>query len=295
MTHYLIEGEPTVKDFAEEVKKSAEAGKEAYDRLKEAKEAVDKAKEFREKGLTAEERKRGDTLKEYRAALKDAYDRVMTAKRDLTSMTGTITRKQFQDVNNLIDSFNRSRNDSGQQAGGAAGPVLSQYPALAPVTPGELRGKLAPGDSDGRYTVFVYKRINGQWIKQEDRTLSTNEASQAEKYAGDVKRIPGWTATSNLPQGEPIVGTTWRPSYDNGETYAFLAGNVLRASRGGVSKDGRWEMTGTSVSMYISIMPGTVTHFRGSLSGGQLSGESWIEGDNDEHAGKKPLTFARVR
>jgi hypothetical protein len=278
VTHYLIEGEPTVKDLAEEVKKSAEAGKEALDRMKEAKEAVDKARETREKGLTAEERKRGDTIKEYGDALKGAYDRVMTLKRDMTSMTGTIAERQFRNVNNLIDSFNRSRNDFAQTAGSAAGPILANYPAISPIAPGELKGKLAPAAAEGRYTVFVYKQVSGQWVKQDDRTLSTDDADQAEKYVGDVNRVRGWTATSNLPKREPAITNVEGKSGSgilgviNGGTpfrAEFRPGGVVIMSTGeeGVTFEGRWSQTGNSISMRAGA-----SLFQGTLQGKRISG-----------------------
>ncbi len=278
VTHYLIEGEPTVKDLAEEVKKSAEAGKEAYDRLKEAKEAVDKAKEFREKGLTAEERKRGDTLKEYRDALKDAYNRVMNAKRDLTSMTGRISEKQFDDVNRLIDSYNRSNDGLAQSSGAGGGTGIDRLPSIARVTPGELRGKLAAEGSEGRYTVFVYKQVNGQWVKQEDRTLSTDDASRAEKYVEDVKRVSGWTATSNLPQREPqFVSVAGRTGVGvlgviNGGTrfsVNFQSGGVavMGTAEEGSTFTGTWWQTGNTIQMQAGA-----SVFYGTLQGSRISG-----------------------
>jgi hypothetical protein len=278
VTHYLIEGEPTVKDLAEEVKKSAEAGKEAYDRLKEAKEAVDKAKEFREKGLTAEERKRGDTLKEYRDALKDAYNRVMNAKRDLTSMTGRISEKQFDDVNRLIDSYNRSNDGLAQSSGAGGGTGIDRLPSIARVTPGELRGKPEAEGSEGRYTVFVYKQVNGQWVKQEDRTLGTDDASRAEKYVEDVKRVSGWTATSNLPQRErQFVSVAGRTGVGvlgviNGGTrfsVNFQSGGVavMGTAEEGSTFTGTWSQTGNTIQMQAGA-----SVFYGTLQGSRISG-----------------------
>ena len=110
----LIEGEPSVKGKTEELKKSAEEGKKAFDYLKEAKEAIDKAKEVKEKGLTAEERKLGDTLKEYTDRIKDTYENVKNLKSNMLSMTGKISRKQFDEANKLIASYNKSRDELGK-------------------------------------------------------------------------------------------------------------------------------------------------------------------------------------
>ena len=190
--------EKTVKTPVGKLKQA----KEMLDKLKEAKEAVDKAR----KG--PEERKPGDTLKEYRDRLKDTYQNAMNAKQNLTSMTGNIARKQFQEVNNLIDRFNQTRTDFGRQVQSAAGSpvfarytsVLSQYPAIPRLTPQDLKGKLEPDTPESKFTVWVFKQEGGRWVKQEDRTLGTDDEKQARKYVADVKAVRGWTATSNLPE-----------------------------------------------------------------------------------------------
>ncbi len=88
-----------------EIKVPASRLKDLLETTKEAKKAVDKAKEIKKKGLTAEERKWGDTIKEYKDQIKEAFKRASHAKRELTSMTGQITLKQFHDVNKLINDF----------------------------------------------------------------------------------------------------------------------------------------------------------------------------------------------
>lgn len=50
------------------------------------------------------------------------------------------------------------------------------------------------------YTVWVFRRVNGRWVKQEDRTLVTRDPEKARKYAATVKTYDGWTATSNIPE-----------------------------------------------------------------------------------------------
>lgn len=269
----LIEGEASVQRLADEAGKSAEEGKEAYGRLKDAKKAVDKARELEAKGLTAQERKRGDTLREYRDALKSAYDRAMNAKRNLTSMTGTVTQKQFRDVNNLIDSFNRSRNDLSEKAGGDAGPVLSQYPAIPAVTPGELRGTLATGASQGKYTVFVYKQVNGQWVKQEDRTWGTDDATRAERYVEEIKSVPGWTATSNLPNpAQQLAGSVWIVTSSDGQRdrWVFGQSDDLSYQNLSVQRDhgtGTWSVSGNSLTVRTGY-----ASWRGTIQGDRISG-----------------------
>ena len=48
-------------------------------------------------------------LNGYSDHIKDDHRRAVNAKKYLISMTGTIARKQFQDANNLIESYNRTR------------------------------------------------------------------------------------------------------------------------------------------------------------------------------------------
>ena len=87
--------------------------KEAADKVREAKEAVDKAKEIQENGLAAKERHLGDTLKGYTDRIKNTYANVKKLKSNLLSMTGKISRKQFDEANKLIASYNKSRDEMG--------------------------------------------------------------------------------------------------------------------------------------------------------------------------------------
>jgi len=50
------------------------------------------------------------------------------------------------------------------------------------------------------YTVWVYRQVNGEWVKQEGRTLVTKSLEKAREYVASVKKYPGWTATSNAPE-----------------------------------------------------------------------------------------------
>jgi uncharacterized NAD-dependent epimerase/dehydratase family protein len=63
-----------------EIKVAAWKLNEFLDDIKEAKEVADKAKEINEKGLAAKERKRGDTIKEYKAQIREAFNRAMNAQ-----------------------------------------------------------------------------------------------------------------------------------------------------------------------------------------------------------------------
>jgi hypothetical protein len=106
VTHYLIEGEPSVrKRSAERVKR----GMDLLTRLKEAKEAVDHARKVA-KGeaslLKAKERTLGDTIKEYKDMVAQSYRQVVDAKKTLTGGVAALTDAKFREVNGLIDKYN---------------------------------------------------------------------------------------------------------------------------------------------------------------------------------------------
>jgi subtilisin family serine protease len=50
----------------------------------------------------------------------------------------------------------------------------------------------------GRYAVWVYKQVNGQWVRQDDRNYNTDDAQKATDYAASVNRVKGWMAKTNL-------------------------------------------------------------------------------------------------
>jgi hypothetical protein len=60
-----------------------------------------------------------------------------------------------------------------------------------------------PGSSTrpaAKYRVSVFKSVNGKWVKQEGRSIVTDDADKARAYIAMIKKLSGWTATSNLPQ-----------------------------------------------------------------------------------------------
>ncbi len=118
--------------------------KDVVDHLKEAKGAVDKAVKIAKEGLTEEERKLGDTLKEYSDAVKKAYESAKNAKTDLLSMTDSITQKQFNDVNKLIDSYNGYNDSLAQYRKLPGGTTLPSLPSIATVKPGDLNANVLP-------------------------------------------------------------------------------------------------------------------------------------------------------
>lgn len=56
-----------------------------------------------------------------------------------------------------------------------------------------------------KYTVWVYQKVNGRWVKDEGRTYVGDEET-ARKYVADVNKHQDWTATSNLPEDQKESG-----------------------------------------------------------------------------------------
>jgi hypothetical protein len=61
-----------------------------------------------------------------------------------------------------------------------------------------------------KYTVVVYKSVDGAWVRQNDRMLVTEDARQAQLYYLRAKNTPGWSA--ELYKGEPKPEDTIAPS-----------------------------------------------------------------------------------
>ncbi|HEX4129024.1 MAG TPA: archaemetzincin [Pirellulales bacterium] len=48
-----------------------------------------------------------------------------------------------------------------------------------------------------KFAVFVYRQQDQQWVRDEGRSFVTNEKAAALDYVAQVKRVAGWTATTN--------------------------------------------------------------------------------------------------
>src|SRR5262249_36943325 len=77
------------------------------------------------------ERRFLDNLKEYKAAIQDAWRRVSDARKTLVSGTQMIMQKDFRDMNNLIADFNREA-DTYNAVARSAG--LETVEGIPPVT-----------------------------------------------------------------------------------------------------------------------------------------------------------------
>lgn len=195
------------------VERVAKAAFEFARKVKEAREAVDKAKDIAKNGLTAEERKFGDLLKEYKNRLKDSFENATNAKKAVTSIVKKVAKSKFDEANKLIANFNQTRLDFSrvsQEANGTSlmpvfTPILEQYRPIPQLSIQDLQGSI---EDDGKYQIKVFKNNNGQWVEQKERALNTNDEGQARKYFTDVKAVQGWTATSNLPLDMNPSGNT---------------------------------------------------------------------------------------
>src|SRR5262249_39860286 len=100
----------TVANFNELAEKAKKIW-EKVEPVKEAKEAVDKAKEFSENGLTAKERKLGDTVKEYMDQIKMVYENVKRAMDLRNTIRALIDRIFDKDIPNVMRELNYSPDD----------------------------------------------------------------------------------------------------------------------------------------------------------------------------------------
>jgi hypothetical protein len=153
----------------------------------------------------------GDTLKEYKKRIQDAYARAKEMKATLLSMTGTISRGRFDEANRLIDDYNRTRADARNYEGGQAA-IREAYAGMARVRPEDLTGRLDARQSQGnekapnggadqgdkKYLLSVQKREDGRWHDVGEKRTFTDysefvAAYKAEKEGVDEanKGLPG--------------------------------------------------------------------------------------------------------
>jgi hypothetical protein len=218
-------------------------------------------------------RKRGSTLKEYTKRVRDAYKAAREAKKGLTGLTGKLTRQQFDEVNRLIDGYNKSRADLGGIDRELAAPLLAQFETIERVKGEE--GSPGTGTPAGKWVVWVYRDVGGRWEKQDDQSFSSDDQGKAESYFEAAKRRAGFTATSNLPKkdltGADLVGRRARGTFMDGVTpltVEFRAGGVGQFSTADESFPGTWTVQGRSVTLRAgaSVMTGTIDGSR--MSGG---------------------------
>jgi hypothetical protein len=249
--------------------------KVAAEKLKEAKDAIDQVKDAKDLvddplGTLKKKMDPDKGLNDYVKNIEAAYERVKLLRQGLTANTKKITNDVLENVNKQINKYNK---DVDQARSGPNGSAFTRFSKISPVTPGELGSRLGGKDPEGQYTVWVYKLESGQWVKQEDRTLATSDADQAAKYLGDVKRVPGWTATSNLPNREPqLAGSTWIVTSSDGQSDRWIFGqtNGLSFQNLSVARDrgtGTWSLSGTALTAHTGF-----ASWQGTVEGDRITG-----------------------
>jgi uncharacterized protein YkvS len=172
VTHYLIEGEPSVRN---KMADRAEKAKELLDRVEEAKKAVDEAKKVakgEEPLLKSSEPKLGDTIKEYKAMVEKSLGQVTEAKKTLTGGVASLTNAKFREVNGLIDQYNRQVQDFQSVMGKDGDLGFKTLERVQPPKPekDEIAGKWSTGTNDWEFGAdgsfqITGTRNRGEWKK----------------------------------------------------------------------------------------------------------------------------------
>lgn len=203
VTHYLIEGEPSLRN---KMADRAEKAKELLDRVKEAKKAVDEARKVakgEEPLLKASERKLGDTIKEYKAMVEKSLGQVTDAKKTLTGGVTSLTDAKFRAVNGLIDQYNRQVLDFQSVMGKDA--ALGFRP-VARVQPSESN-KNEPTAKAPEDKANAPKTIAGKWTAKSGDSVKTYE------FAADGTFTLGIKNPLFLPKEEREVEPERRRSH----------------------------------------------------------------------------------
>jgi len=99
-----------IREIKARVSPTTGQGKELLDAVIEAKNDYDRAKRVAngdESLFRAEERKLGDTIKEYGKMLKDSLRRITETKQTMSERVDRLTKADFDRINRAIDKYNR--------------------------------------------------------------------------------------------------------------------------------------------------------------------------------------------
>ncbi|MGO8750640.1 MAG: hypothetical protein ACLQNE_32220 [Thermoguttaceae bacterium] len=113
----------------------------------------------------------------------------------------------IQKANKLVAEYNSKRKAYALDK--PNGNYFASLPGLE-IDPIELKTNTAAASGEGigigqigrggKYVVWVYKNEGGQWVKQPERTLSTDDAKAATDYLDQVSSVQGWMTTTNVPE-----------------------------------------------------------------------------------------------
>lgn len=134
VTHYLIVGEPSIKQKSG---KTVQQGKTLLARLRQAKSAVDHAKKVA-KGdasiIKAKERQLGSVIKEYGEQVGRIYRQIRAVKKTMTGGVASLTDAKLRQVNGLIDQYNRDINSYQSVMGSTSRLGYSSMSSIPPPT-----------------------------------------------------------------------------------------------------------------------------------------------------------------
>jgi hypothetical protein len=218
--------------------------KEVFNTLRQS---LDRAKEFVENGFTASERKLGDTLKEYADKVKTAYEDIRKLTAGMKFMTGSITQKQFDDVNKLIDSYNKYQGVVDNYRSSVPGTKLASVPALPRVKAGDLRAKILPDTA-----------------KSESRPGQMGPG----KPRPDPITPPVQATKEVVLAGSSFAGSETLGGYGR-LRFSFRAGGGATMYDTDGAQNGTWEQRGNRVT--LRFYSGSVV-YEGTLTGRTLAG-----------------------
>jgi len=129
---------------------------------------------------------------------------------------------------------------------------------LFPVFGREANGNAgATKKTKGKYAVWVYMKVSGQWVKQPERTFQTDSTQAANDYVAQVRATKAWTATTNAPEPavEPLVGKwTGREtshSYSLPVEYLFHSDGTFHVTYPDGSARGTWCRSGRGYALSL--------------------------------------------
>jgi 3-methyladenine DNA glycosylase AlkC len=135
-------------DKLQEAKKDADRAKELLEQLKEDKENFDRVKKIAdgdESFFKAEERKLGETIKEYKDRLAKSIEEAMEAAKTITSGVGKLNEAKFKQANDLVDKYNGELRSFQGVMGRNYNSGFSFMPRLKPTITGAEAKTVDPG------------------------------------------------------------------------------------------------------------------------------------------------------
>ncbi len=152
---------------------------------------------------------------DYAKLVIQVYKNVKKLREELPKVEKNASKKTVGYVNSMIDQWNDTYETTRRLPGPGAATLRAAIARIDRVTDPLVPGVTKTPEptfsrkvESARYTVWVHKLVNNEWVRQDERTLVSDDIEKARAYVADVNRYRGWTATSNLPQeGPPAIRT----------------------------------------------------------------------------------------